>query len=65
MAIPFQALLLRGYTITIITAHASGTAHVSESELQARLQVLQNSGSHMFVLRFKPCQRDSAARDRH
>ena len=31
-------------------------AHVAESGPLAGLQVLQNSGSQMFMLRVKPCQ---------
>ena len=48
MAKPFLSLLLKGYTIAIITQCAR-PAHVAESWPLDRLQVLQNSGSRMVI----------------
>ena len=45
--------------IAIITPMCQ-PAHVAESGPRARLQVLQNSGSWMFIFRVKPCQREIA-----
>ena len=52
--------LLRGSTIAIISPCAR-PAHVAESGPRAGLQVLQNSGSRMFMLRVKTL----SVRDRH
>ena len=52
--------LLRGSTIAIISPCAR-PAHVAESWPRAGLQVLQNSGSQMFMLRVKTL----SVRDRH
>ena len=50
----FSGTLLRGYAISVITAHALGQHMWSASPgLQARLKVLQNSGSQVFMLRVK------------
>ena len=61
MGKPYQALLLRGYTIAIIPW--ARPAHVSESGPLARLQVPPNSGSPMFMLGAKPCQREIATEE--
>ena len=47
MAKPFQALLLHGYTISIITAHMC-QARTARRLRRAPLLVLQNSGSRVF-----------------
>ena len=51
---------LEGYMIDIISVHEPDWQHVGESWPLARLQVLQNRGSLMVILRLKVCQREKA-----
>ena len=54
MAMPFEALLLWGHAITVITwpvtAHSPGQHILQCPGFRARFQVLQNSESQMFML---------------